>query len=68
MPDFLIALLASLAVTIVLLPFARRAGDAWSLHAYPSSDRWHTLPIPNTGGIACSLRSSWPRRSCSRSD
>jgi UDP-GlcNAc:undecaprenyl-phosphate GlcNAc-1-phosphate transferase len=52
MPDFLIALLASLAVTIVLLPFARRAGDAWSLHAYPSSDRWHTLPIPNTGGIA----------------
>jgi UDP-GlcNAc:undecaprenyl-phosphate GlcNAc-1-phosphate transferase len=55
MPDLLIALLASLAVTIVLLPFVRRAGDAWSLHAYPCSDRWHTLPIPNTGGIAMVL-------------
>ena len=52
MPDLLLALLASLILTVALLPFAKRAGEAWGLHAYPSSDRWHTLAVPNTGGIA----------------
>jgi UDP-GlcNAc:undecaprenyl-phosphate GlcNAc-1-phosphate transferase len=52
MPDLLLALLASLLLTIALLPFAKRAGEIWQLHAFPSSDRWHTEPVPNTGGIA----------------
>ena len=52
MPDLLLAFAAALALTITLLPFARRAGQVWGLHAYPSSDRWHTLPVPHTGGIA----------------
>jgi UDP-GlcNAc:undecaprenyl-phosphate GlcNAc-1-phosphate transferase len=52
MSDLLLAFAAALGLTIALLPFARRAGELWGLHAYPSSDRWHTLPVPHTGGVA----------------
>ena len=55
LPRLALTVLATVVLTQLLMPLARRAGLAWGLVDHPSWRRRQKLPVPCSGGLAVYL-------------